>query len=153
MIVRSGEELPRRAPDGHTAAVTGEATTVIRPSAVLDEKSARAVLSELEYRDVSRGGVWSASTGVWQRFDVPWDGVGGTRGSAQLVGTVAAVYGTPSKYDITIYRATTTAHGRANGWDVDRLCDDALQFAGLTLASCPRAELVSPPLPDPFRRP
>lgn len=136
----------------HTVAVAGDATTVIRPSAVLDERAARAVVSELEYRDVARGGVWSASSGVWQRYDVPWDGVGGTRGASKLVGTVAAVYGTPSKYDITIYRVTTTEHGRSVGWGVDSLCDDALQYAGLTLATCPRVALVAPPLPDPFKR-
>ena len=132
--------------------VAGEATTVIRPSAVLDERAARAVLAELEHRDVGKGGVWSASSGIWQRYDGPWDGVGGTRGTSRLIGTVAAVYGTPSKYDITIYRVTTTEHGRSQGWDVDRLCDDALQYAGLTLASCPRAALAAPPLPDPFKR-
>ena len=132
--------------------MTGDATTVIRPSAVLGEAAARAVLSQLESRDVSQGGVWSASSGVWQRYDVPWNGVGGTRGTAQLVGTIAAVYGTPNKYDITIYRVTTTDHGRSVGWDVERLCDDALQYADLTLATCPRAALVAPPAPDPFRR-
>ncbi len=132
--------------------MTGDATTVIRPSAVLPETAARIVVQELESRDVSRGGVWSASSGVWQRYDIPWDGVSGTRGNAKLVGTIAAVYGTPNKYDITIYRVTTTDHGRENGWTVDRLCDDALQYADLTLATCPRAALVQPPTPDPFRR-
>lgn len=132
--------------------MTGQTTTVLRPSAVLAEASARAVLRELESRDVARGGVWSASSGVWQRYDVPWDGVGGTRGKAQLVGTIAAVYGTPAKYDLTIYRVTTTEHGRAQGWTVERLCDDALQYADLTLDTCPRAALVDPPAPDPFKR-
>ena len=132
--------------------MTGDATTVIRPSAVLGEAAARAVVRELEDRDVSRGGVWSASSGVWQRYDVPWDGVGGTRGSAQLIGTIAAVYGTPNKYDITIYRVTITSAGRDAGWTVEALCDDALQYADLTLATCPRAALVAPPSPDPFRR-
>jgi hypothetical protein len=132
--------------------MTGDATTVIRPSAVLGEAAARAVVRELESRDVSRGGVWSASSGVWQRYDVPWNGVGGTRGSAQLVGTIAAVYGTPNKYDITIYRVTITSAGSEAGWTVEALCDDALQYADLTLATCPRAALVAPPAPDPFRR-
>ena len=132
--------------------MAGDSTTVIRPSAILGEAAARAVVSELEGRDVSRGGVWSASSGLWQRYDVPWDGVGGTRGSSQLLGTIAAVYGTPNKYDITIYRVTVTEHGETSGWTVERLCDDALQFADLTLATCPRAALVAPPTPDPFRR-
>ena len=132
--------------------MAGDATTVIRPSAVLAEQAARAVVKELESRDVSRGGVWSASSGLWQRYDAPWNGPGGTRGAAQLVGTIAAVYGTPNKYDITLYRVTTTEHGRAVGWTVEALCDDALQYADLTLATCPRAALVAPPSPDPFRR-
>lgn len=132
--------------------MAGDATTVIRPSAVLDERAARQVVAELELRDVARGGVWSASPGLWQRYDRPWDGAGGSRGTAELVGSIGAVYGTPSKYDITIYRVTTTEHGRAHGWTLEALCDDALQYAGLTLATCPRAALVAPPAPDPFRR-
>lgn len=135
-----------------TAAVPGDATTVIRPSAVLGEKAAREVVQELERRDVSKGGVWNASPGLWQRYDVAWNGPGGGPGEAKLVGSIAAVYGTPSKYDITIYRVTTTEHGRVAGWTVEALCDDALQHAGLTLATCPRAGLAAPPLPDPFRR-
>lgn len=131
--------------------MTGDASTVLRPSAVLAEKAARIVVAELERRDVGRGGVWNASPGLWQRYDVPWDGRSGP-GSARLVGSIAAVYGTPGKYDITIYRVTTTEHGRSTGWTVESLCDDALRHAGLTLATCPRAALVAPPAPDPFRR-
>ena len=130
----------------------GDDTTVIRPSAILGEAAARAVVTELERRDVSRGGVWNASPGLWQRYDAPWDGVPSGPGRATLVGTIAAVYGTPGKYDITIYRVTTTERGRAAGWTVEKLCDDALQHAGLTLATCPRAALAAPPTPDPFRR-
>lgn len=126
-------------------------TTVIRPAAVLPEQAAARVLRELETLDVARGGVWSASSGLWQRYDRPWDGVGGTRGGAQLVGSIGAIYGTPSRYEITIFRAVVTEAGVAGGWTVERLCDDALQWAGLTLATCPRAALVAPPAPDPFR--
>ena len=128
-----------------------EQTTVIRPSAVLPARVARVVVAELESRDVGRGGVWSVSPGLWQRYDKAWDGVAGMRGSAQLVGTVGAVYGTPSKYDITIYRVTITSAGAAAGWTVEALCDDALQYADLTLASCPRTTLPGAG-PDPFRR-
>jgi hypothetical protein len=125
-------------------------TTVIRPSAVLADRDARRVLEELEARDVSKGGVWSATSGLWQRYDKAWDGPAGLRGSAQLLGTIGAVYGTPSKYDITIYRVTVTDAGMELGWSVEALCDDALQYADLTLASCPRTTLTSP-APDPFR--
>lgn len=132
--------------------MAGDATTVIRPSAVLGEKAAQQVVRELERRDVSRGGVWNASPGLWQRYDLPWNGHPTGSGSSRLVGSVAAVYGTPSKYDITIYRVTTTEHGRDAGWTVEALCDDALQYARLSLATCPRADLARPPTPDPFRR-
>lgn len=126
-------------------------TTVIRPSAVLAERDAVRVVAALEERDVSKGGVWSASPGLWQRYDIPWDGSTGLKGHAKLVGTIGAVYGTPNKYDITIFRVTVTDHGMETGWTVERICDDALQYADLSLASCPRTELAQPK-PDPFRK-
>lgn len=125
---------------------------VIRPSAILSEANAARVIRELEMRDVSRGGVWNATPAVWQRFDRPWDGPGGARGSAQLMGSVAVVYDSPSRYQITIYKVTLTETGVAHGYTVERLCDEALAYAGLTLATCPRTELAPPPVPDPFRR-
>lgn len=129
-----------------------DSTTVIRPSAVLAEKSAVQVVRELERRDVARGGEWNATPGLWQRYDGPWNGTPSGPGTARLVGSIAAIYDTPRKYDITIYRVMLTEHGRAAGWTVEGLCDDALRHAGLTLATCPRAGLASPPTPDPFRR-
>jgi len=128
-----------------------EQTTVIRPSAIVPARVARQVVAELESRDVGRGGVWSVSPGLWERYDHPWDGTAGMRGTAKLVGTIGAVYGTPSKYDITIYRVTITSSGAEAGWTVEGLCDDALQYGDLTLASCPRASLPGAG-PDPFRR-
>lgn len=56
---------------GTLTPVTGDATTVIRPSAVLAAWAARDVVAELEARDVSRGGLWNASPGLWQRSDTP----------------------------------------------------------------------------------
>lgn len=126
-----------------------DTTTVIRPSAVLTDRVAKQVLDELTLRDVSQGGVWSASVGLWQRYSAPW--VGGLKGDAKLVGTIGTVYGTPSKYDITIYRVTITDAGVDLGWTVEGLCDDALQYGDLTLASCPRTALTSA-APDPFRK-
>jgi hypothetical protein len=126
-------------------------TTVVRPSAVLADADARKVLTALEERDVGNGGVWSASVGIWQRYDKPWDGATGLKGAAKLLGTIGTVYGTPSKYDITIFRVTVTDYGREQGWTVEQLCDDALQYADLTLESCPRTTLAVP-VPDPFRK-
>lgn len=129
-----------------------DTTAVIRPSAVLDAKLATQIVRELESRDVSRGGVWSASPGLWQRYDKPWDGPGGTHGTSKLVGTIGAIYGSPSKYDITIYRVTVTEHGATKGWSVEAICDDALKFVDLSLATCPRTSLITT-APDPFRKP
>ncbi|MCU1600459.1 MAG: hypothetical protein JWO22_1168 [Frankiales bacterium] len=126
-------------------------THVLRPSAIVPDSTAKAVLRELEHRDVSRGGVWSVSAGLWQRYDQAWNGPRGMRGESQLVGTVGIAYGTPTKYDITIYRVTITDAGQRDGWDVDRLCNDALAFGDLRLDECPRADL-SANQPDPFKR-
>jgi hypothetical protein len=46
---------------------------------------------------------------------------------------------------------TVTPAGLDLGWTVEDLCDDALAAGGLTLASCPRAEISNAPKSDPFR--
>jgi hypothetical protein len=125
----------------------GVVTEVIRPAAILPESSARAVLVELAMRDAHGHGVWHAQPTLWRRFDRPWDGPDGSQGSALLVGSMQVAYGTPTKYTITIYRATITRFGHENGWTVESLCNEALAFGGLTLANCPRAELSPPPKP------
>jgi hypothetical protein len=124
---------------------------VIRPSAVLSEASAARVIRELEMRDVSCGGVWNATPAVWQRFDRPWDGAGGSRGSSRLIGSVAVVYDSPVRHQITIYKVTLTDVGLSMRYTVESLCDEALYYAGLTLATCPRTQLTLPPTRDPFR--
>jgi hypothetical protein len=60
-------------------------------------------------------------------------------------------YGTPTRYEITIYRVTVTKFGNEQGWTVTTLCDEALGFGGLDLANCPRAALSDPPKPFVFR--
>ena len=65
------------------------------------------------------------------------------------LGTVSCVYDSPQRYSVTIFRASITPEGVAAGWSVDGLCDDALSYADLTLASCPRAQIN--PAPQPFR--
>jgi hypothetical protein len=128
-----------------------ETTKVIRPAAILREVEARRVVAALTNLDVSDGGTWNITPGVWQRYDKPWDGASGMAGSAKLIGTIGSTYGAPTRYEITLYRVTVTAHGAELGWTTDSLCDDALGYAGLTLASCARAELKTPPMSDPFR--
>lgn len=128
----------------------GVVTEVIRPAAILPESAARQVLVELALRDVSAGGLWSSQPSLWRRYDRPWDGADGTEGSSELLGSVQVAYGTPTRYQITIYRATITRLGTEHGWTVEALCDEALGFGELDLASCPRADLRPPPKPFRF---
>jgi hypothetical protein len=124
----------------------GVITEVIRPAAVLPEEAARAVLVEMAVRDIRNGGLWAAEPNLWRRFDRPFD-ASGQPGGAELIGTMQVAYGTPTRYEITIYRATITRFGHEHDWTVESLCDEALSFGGLDLASCPRAALQPPPRP------
>lgn len=127
-----------------------EDVRIIRPAAILDERAAAQILQQLRRLDVSVGGVWNATSSLWQRYDAPWDGPGGTRGDAQLLGAIAVMYDSPHRHEITIYKVTVTARGLDLDWTVESMCDDALVWGGLTIANCPRAELAAPPRRDPF---
>lgn len=131
------------------ASVYDEVATseVIRPAAVLPEQAAKVVMMELAMRDVRTGGLWYATPTLWQRFDRPWDGPAGSQGDALLLGSMHVSYGTPTRYSITVYRATITTFGATHEWTVEQLCDEALGFGGYSLASCPRADLAPPPKP------
>ena len=124
-----------------------EVTEVIRPAAVLPEAAARTVLVELAVRDVRSDGVWWSSPVLWQRWDKPWD-THDVAGTAELVGSLQVAYGTPTRYAITIFRATITQYGAGHGWTVESLCDEALGYGGYSLANTPRADLT--PAPRPF---
>jgi hypothetical protein len=124
----------------------GVVTEVIRPAAVLPETAARVVLLELAARDVLSGGVWHARPTLWRRYDRAWVDAGDD-GGAQLIGSMQVAYGTPTRYDITIYRATITSYGTGLCWTVESLCDEALGYGGLALEHCPRVELAAPPRP------
>jgi hypothetical protein len=129
--------------------LTGAHERVIRPAAVVPERAAREMMAWLEEHDVSRGGCWAHDISYVKRFSGPWDGPSGMRGSAVLWGSIHMVW---ERYDATIYRANITDEGAAVGLTVERLCDEVLRHVGLSLASCPRAELLDAPVPDPFRR-
>jgi hypothetical protein len=124
---------------GEEGAVTG----VIRPAAIIPSEATRSVLMELALRDVRSGGLWLAEPTVWRRYDRPAD----QGAEPQLLGSIQVAYGTPTRYEITVYRVTVTRLGTQQGFSVDTLCDEALGYGGLTLADCPRAELSPPPPP------
>jgi hypothetical protein len=127
----------------------GVVSEVIRPAAIVPEEGARSVLVELALRDVQNGGMWQSEPNLWSRFDRPWHGANNPAG-AELVGTIHVAYGTPTRYEITIYRVTVTRFGTEHGWTVETLTDEALGYGGLTLANCPRATLAAPPKPFRF---
>lgn len=125
----------------------GAVTEVLRPSAIVPEDAARNVLLEMAMRDVQLGGEWSADPATWRRYDKPWDGPNRTQGTAQLLGSIQVAYGTPTRYEITIFRVSVTREGDEQGVTVESLCNEALGFGGLTLDNCPRADLKAPPKP------
>ena len=127
----------------------GTVSEVIRPAAIIPEGSARAILVELAIRDVRNGGLWESQPSLWSRFDTPWTDRSAP-GQARPVGTIQVAYGTPTRYEITVYRVTLTRYGTSEGWSIEALCDEALAFGGLNLADTPRATLLSPPRPFRF---
>ena len=124
----------------------GLISQVIRPAAIVPEEAARQILVELALRDIRNDGVWQSEPQLWSLYDRPWRGADNPAG-AELIGSIHVAYGTPTKYEITIYRITVTRFGTSSGYTVDSMTDSALIFGGLSLADCPRATLSSPPKP------
>lgn len=123
----------------------GVVTEVIRPAAVVPEEAARQVLMQLALRDVRLGGLWDTEPALWRRFDKPWDAQQDGDEPSALLGTIQVAYGVPTRYEITIFRATITKVGTEQGWTVEALCDEALAYGALSLGTCPRADLKPPP--------
>ncbi|HXR40947.1 MAG TPA: hypothetical protein VN738_00990 [Acidothermaceae bacterium] len=136
------ENLARRLYDDVTV------TEVIRPAAVLSELNAQRVLDGLRRDDVRSGGHWHAEPGCWRLFERPWKGRDERSAEAAgLIGSIQVAYGMPTRYEITIFRATVTVAGTRAGYTVESLCDAALGYADLTLATCPRIDMQPPPRP------
>jgi hypothetical protein len=122
---------------------------VIRPAALLSESATRLILAGLEGNDVRQGGFWYARPGIWQRFAEPWpEGFEPIDGPGPLhVGTVSCVYDSPRRYTVTVFRVSLTVLGTERGFTMQSLCDDAFQYADLTLADCPRIPMDQAPNP------
>ena len=111
-LLRPRLNLPAGLPDRQTMGVAPkDDVRIIRPAAILDERAANRVLDELKRLDIGAGGVWNATSSLWQRYDTPWDGMGGTRGNARLLGSIAVMYDAPNRHQITIYKVTVTPYG------------------------------------------
>ncbi len=122
---------------------------VIRPAAIVPEEAANAILIELSLNSATTGGLWMAEPSRWNRYDSPWQSTD-SPGTSSLVGSIQVAYGTPTKYELTIYRVIITRRGHELGWSVESLTDEALGLGGLSLRECPRAELKTPPKPFRF---
>jgi hypothetical protein len=124
-------------------------TEVIRPAAVVPEAAARAILKRMALLNIYTGGLWLAELNRWVRYDHTWSAPGDP-GNAHRLGTLKITYGSPRKYEITIYQVMITQIGADSGCTMQSLCDEALGFGDLTLADCPRAALSAPPKPFRF---
>ncbi len=122
---------------------------VIRPSATVPEEAASAILVELSLNSAASGGLWLAEPSRWNRYDSPWKSATDP-GTSELIGSIQVAYGTPTRYELTIYRVTITRRGQELGWTVESLTDEALHFGDLSLGQCPRAALTQPPPPMRF---
>jgi hypothetical protein len=126
---------------GAMRSTTIDETRVLRPAATLSRQDAADLLAELTRQDVAVGGVWNATTTLWQRFDRPWDGRCGQRGTSLHVGSIAVSFPldeAEAPSCVTLYRATLTVAGLTLGWTASALCDDALGAVGRSLADFPR---------------
>jgi hypothetical protein len=124
----------------------GAVSEVIRPAAVIPEESAHVILAALQAHSIDNGGHWVATTRQWGRYDEPGVNIHGAA-LGRLVGWIEAVYGATTRYEVTLYRVTITPMGTESGWTVEKLCDEPLAYGGLSLASCPRAQMQPPPKP------
>ena len=122
----------------------------VRPSIVLPDREARALLAAAERADVSAGGTYSAGPAGVQVWSGPWNGLLGSKGSARHLGSVDWSYDTPSKHYITVYRVMVTAAGAEAGLSPADLLARVLALAGVTAPSN-SLQLASPPARDPFR--
>ena len=122
----------------------------VRPALVLPEREGRALLLAAQREDVSRGGCYSAGPAGVQVWSGPWEGVGGSRGESQHLGSVDWSYDTPVRHYITVYRVLVTAAGVENGENTSSLLARVLGLAGLG-ASGEILSMSVPPPRDPFR--
>lgn len=134
----------------HAVAVPALASNV-RPALVLRERQARGLLAEARRHDVGVGGSFSAGPAGIQVWSGPFDGPGGSHGSAVHLGSVDWIYDTPVRYYATIYRAMVTAQGLGVAHTPHTILDSVLQLTGLTVEGT-RLTMPMPPPRDPFRR-
>lgn len=123
----------------------------VRPAIVLPERETRELLAAAAAHDVADEGNFSAGLAGVQVWSRPFDGPGGTPGSAVHLGSVDWSYDTPVRYYVTIYRAMVTQAGVERGQTTTSVLAAVLGLTGIPMQS-ERVQLAVPPQRDPFRR-
>lgn len=126
-------------------------TSQVRPALVLPELQARALLDAAARLDISAGGCFSAGLAGIQVWSGPFDGPGGSRGSAIHLGSIDWTYDTPARHWAMIYRAMVTQDGIECGESTTSVLARVLALTGLSIEG-DRVQLATPPVRDPFRR-
>ncbi len=127
----------------------GAEASQVRPALVLPERQARVLIEAAEGGDVSRGGCFSAGPAGIQVWSGPWDGLFGSHGSSEHLGSVDWCYDTPTRHYITIYRVMVTAKGAAAGQTTEGVLARILALGGVHTGE--QGALPVPPPRDPFR--
>ncbi len=123
----------------------------VRPSLVLDERMARALLQEADRLDVGRGGRFSGGPAGIQVWTGPWDAAGGTKhGTSAHLGSVDWTYDTPARNYATVYRSMVTQAGIDRGETTESILRTVLELGNLSVEG-PRIEQALPPARDPFK--
>ncbi|MDQ1626741.1 MAG: hypothetical protein QOI54_485 [Actinomycetota bacterium] len=122
----------------------------VRPALVLAERETRELLSAAEGCDVRQEGRFSSGPAGIQVWDRPFDGPGGSSGSARHLGSIDWIYDTPTKHYVTIYRAMVTQAGCDSGQSPLTILAAVLALTGLS-ADGNRVTLPAAPARDPFR--
>ncbi len=132
-----------------TAVAVPALASNVRPALVLAERQARELLTAALGHDVGNGGRFCAGPAGIQLWSGPFDGQGGTRGSAVLLGSVNWTYDTPVRHYATIYRAMVTSTGLEGGHTPPSVLAEVLALTGLSVEGA-RLTMAVPPARDPF---
>ncbi len=123
----------------------------VRPALVLAERETRELLAAANLYDVGADGRYSAGPAGIQVWDGPFNGPGGSHGTARHLGSVDWSYDTPAKHYVTIYRAMVTQAGCDCGETPLSILTAVLGLSGIS-ADGNRITMPTPPARDPFRR-
>ena len=122
----------------------------VRPALVLAERESRELLAAANRLDVGQGGPFAAGPAGIQVWDGPFNGPGGSHGTANHLGSVDWSYDTPVRHYVTIYRVMVTQPGVDLGESTLSILGRVLALGGLPVDGA-RITLPLPPPRDPFR--